>query len=198
MNTHQKPRVTPSSPSSAYHVGRAGMVRCWAVALVGAIILMGCATSQRTVEGDGVPPGHCGLRGSETDLSQDPVAVSYVRAWTNAQGCTVRRDVLAMREHGDCYPDNIREILMGTPLGQPTTPETARIYVRDPDGEENGAFSTAPLRRKVDLPPKAQDTGYRFEDMALWIVPDDSQYVYIVSPNEVEAWPVAQLPYGCA
>ncbi len=90
-------------------------------------------------------------------MSQDPAYLSYVRGWTNANGCHVRRDVIAMRERGGCYPDNIREILVGTPLGSPTTPGTTRIFVRDPDGDANGRFGTAPLQLNMELPDNAQD-----------------------------------------
>ena len=173
------------------------MLLRWFVVLVRAFVLASCGGGVPKVGEGGVPKVGCGQPGSDTDMSKDPDYVSYVRGWTNAQGCAVRRDVIAMREHGGCYPDNIREILIGTPLGEPTTPQTTRIYVRDPDGAAHGAFGTAPLRRNIALPPGARDSGYRFGDLALWILPDDPQYVYVVSPDGVEAWPLAQPLYGC-
>lgn len=131
-------------------------------------------------------------------MSLDPDYVSYVRGWTNAAGCDVRRDIIAMRERGGCYPDNIREILVGTPLGESTTSGRTRIFVRDPDGDANGKFGTAPLLLEIDLPANAEDSGYRFGDLELWTMPGDEKYVYIVSPQGVEGWPLGRPPYGCA
>lgn len=130
-------------------------------------------------------------------MSKDPGYVNYVRAWTTTAGCSVRRDIIAMRYGSSCYPDNVREILVGTPLGAPTTPGTARIFVRDPDGDANGAFSTRPLRLDATLPKSAKDSGYRFKELELWTADRDKDYVYVVAGDTVEAWPLGRAPYGC-
>ncbi len=127
MNRQPKSISIPSGAATAYVVGRAEMLLCWSVVLLGACILASCGGAVPKGGGGGGPEVGCGQPGSDTDMSKDPDYVSYVRGWTNAQGCAVRRDVIAMREHGGCYPDNVREILMGTPLGAPQTPQTTRI-----------------------------------------------------------------------
>jgi hypothetical protein len=126
----------------------------------------------------------CGPPGSATDMSKDPPYKDYVKAWTNSAGCKVRRDIVALR-YNSCTAADIREILIGTPLGNPTTPETTRVYVRDP----SGGYGSAPLGARVALPSGAVDSGYRFGAQQLWSVPADDAYLYVVSADVVEAWP---------
>ncbi|MEX2555883.1 MAG: hypothetical protein WEB06_09645 [Actinomycetota bacterium] len=99
-----------------------------------------------------------------------------MKAWTNSAGCKVRRDIVALR-YNSCSAADIREILIGTPLGNPTTHGTTRVYVRDPSGR----YGSAPFDRRVDLPAGAVDSGFRFDAQQLWSIPADDDYLYVVS-----------------
>lgn len=131
----------------------------------------------------------CDRPGSQTDMRRDPAYRGYVKGWTDAMGCRVRRDVIALRENS-CTREGIREILFGTPLGEPTEPQTTRIYVRDPQGQ----YGQGPLLLTVELPAGARDAGYRFGAWQLWTVAGDDDYVFIVTPKGVEAWPRGHGP----
>lgn len=132
----------------------------------------------------------CGRTGSQTDMTKDPPYRNYVKGWTDTAGCRVRRDVIALRESGGCGREDIREIFFGTPLGNPTTPETTQIYVRDPRGQ----YGERPLRKDLALPVGARDAGYRFGESQLWTLPGDVTYVFVVTRDRVEAWPRGHGP----
>ena len=177
----------------SYMSGTAGAHRSWRwlFLALGFAVATACG-------GMGEPQAVCGSPGTDTDMSQDPDLAPYVRGWTTVAGCDVRRDVIAMREGGGCYPDSIRELLMGEVLGQPWSGrDGTRIYTRDPDGSANEAFATAALLVDIQMPEDAQDSGYRYGDLELWTIPGDQQYVYIVSSDTVEGWPLGRIPYGC-
>jgi hypothetical protein len=131
----------------------------------------------------------CGRPGSQTDMRKDPPYRDYVKGWTDLAGCRVRRDVIALRQNS-CTREDIREILFGTPLGDPTTPGTTQIYVHDPRGQ----YGEGPLRLNVSLPTGARDAGYRFGNWQLWTVPGHATFVFVVTSGRVEAWPRGHGP----
>lgn len=53
--------------------------------------------------------------------------------------------------------------------------------------------------RDADLPFDARFTGYRTDGVELWFAADDGQrYAYLVTGGNVERWPRARDPIGCA
>ncbi|MFE7840946.1 hypothetical protein ACFU53_34295 [Streptomyces sp. NPDC057474] len=48
------------------------------------------------------------------------------------------------------------------------------------------------------MPARAHDTGYRYEDRALWLVEDDLSKAYVRTPDGVEVWPEVAKGMGCA
>jgi hypothetical protein len=76
-----------------------------------------------------------------------------------------------------------------------------RHYVRDPEGVF-AAFPAA-FRGELDLdatlPEDSRRTGYRLDDVELWLGPDDGEdYAYLVRPENVERWPREAELIGCA
>jgi hypothetical protein len=145
-------------------------------------------------------PPACGAPGSITDLSLEPnyVGSNVGERWTAAEGCEVRLDVLMLRKGpGHCGWERATEILMGDPLGTSHNHAPYRIYVRDPEnviGDEEVARLFQP---EAKLPSGAQDTGYRQDGSELWMDPMDDRFIYLVSPNGTERWPLDTTPAGC-
>jgi hypothetical protein len=131
------------------------------------------------------------LGAAECDLTLEPryLAKDRLHRWTNARGCKVRLDVLMTRDGPEhCDMQALRGLVLGIPLGAVTTPRNTRIYTR----------GAGRARRDVRLPYGAEDTGYRQGDVALWMLRGEASYVYLVSPQHVEAWPLQRTPRVCA
>lgn len=72
-------------------------------------------------------------------------------------------------------------------------------YVRDTGGDLSNLLQTT-FSGEATLPADASDTGLRREGRQLWIAPD-KQAAYLPSlddPQDVERWPAAKQPMGCA
>lgn len=67
-----------------------------------------------------------------------------------------------------------------------------RQYISDPRGLLEGLL-VAPFDNDADLPSSAVDTGFRHEDLRLW-VSADLTVAYLVSDDRVEAWPSPASP----
>ena len=52
------------------------------------------------------------------------------------------------------------------------------------DGFQSGAV----------LPNNAVDSGYRRDNLAIWHIPGDESFIWVVSPDTVERWPAGPTP----
>jgi hypothetical protein len=70
------------------------------------------------------------------------------------------------------------------------------LYVRAPVPELEGAFAE-PYRPHTALPADAVDTGFEREGEHLWLSADRGA-AFVGSKEDVELWPRATDPPGCA
>ena len=134
--------------------------------------------------------------GDDLDLAYEP------RGWRQPEnvlwyrnGCVVRIDVITDRrgpEH--CGWSSARVIVVGSPLGTPFTNTNDDVeYIRDPAfvlGDGIGAGYEA----NATLPADAVDTGYSTDTEAMWVVPGDDRFIYLVLSDRVERWPKGESP----
>jgi hypothetical protein len=94
-------------------------------------------------------------------------------------------------------------LTVGWPLGAtpvPERPDSARVYVRDPDAVlPPGTRAAGALDTDDELPSGSLDTGYRRGELQLWLGTDGGeQYAYVVAGRDVERWPRVAEPPTCA
>lgn len=177
------------------------------LALVMVTLLLGCsgssgsAGSSSRVGNDPAVASCMAAHGLLADLAKEPSfnAGNRLHRWTTADGCGVRLDVLMTRDGPDCLP-TFRDLLMGTPLGEPWTGSGKgldRDYVRDPGGVLNDPAVQSGFSAMDAPPADATDSGYRQGETQLWTVPDGSA-VYIVMADTTERWPLDTQRGGCA
>ena len=158
------------------------------------------------------PPGSAGAteprvcagrEGSVVDIATEPQwreFSDYRDWWTADGGCLIRIDVIADRpgpEH--CGFDAARVIITGIPVGNRyTNSRDAAEFVRDPNNVQGDANTSAGFARDAQLPPVAQDTGYRTTGMELWVDPTDGSSIYLVRGVRVERWPRDLTPAICS
>jgi hypothetical protein len=78
--------------------------------------------------------------------------------------------------------------------------QKADWYVRDPGGGDLSELLRTTFTSDAALPEGATDTGLRRDGRQLWIGPDEVA-AYLVSlddAEDVERWPAAKQPLGCA
>lgn len=141
--------------------------------------------------------------GSATDVASEPDWRRYgdYRAWTTADGCLVRIDVLADRPGPDhCGWQTARVIIATIPIGKRYSNEgNAASYVRDPDNVFGDPATAAAFDPNAELPPGAADTGFRQGPTELWTDPaDGGSAIYLVTGRTVERWPFDPRPAVCA
>ncbi|MBE1605294.1 hypothetical protein [Actinopolymorpha pittospori] len=118
--------------------------------------------------------------------------------WTNGdrQVDTTELNTVAGPEH--CHWDSAVLLYIGWPLGTVASSITqARLYVRDPEGVFPRELRKG-LRQDAALPADARDTGYRSDDLQLWLAPSDPDAVYLRVDRDVERWPRANAGIVCA
>jgi hypothetical protein len=119
--------------------------------------------------------------------------------WTTADGCLVRIDVigdLPGPEH--CGFESARVITTGIPVGQRYTDASDdATYIRDPENVFGDAETAAAYDPDADLPPEAEDTGFRQGATELWVDPVEQLAIYLVTGATVERWPLDPEPTGC-
>jgi len=74
---------------------------------------------------------------------------------------------------------------------------TGSDYWHDPTNALPSGMLLALYDGDAELPPDAMDSGYRLEDLELWLVPN-GEAAYVVGPDHVELWPVADPTFGCS
>ncbi|GIF66624.1 hypothetical protein Ais01nite_46590 [Asanoa ishikariensis] len=86
---------------------------------------------------------------------------------------------------------------LGWPLGTVSrTSAQIRQYIRDPDQVIRYGVS-GKVEIGVDLPPDAQDTGYRNGALELWLAESDPHAAFLRAGDEVERWPRADPVVAC-
>jgi hypothetical protein len=75
-----------------------------------------------------------------------------------------------------------------------TGPTVGEQYLRDPRGVFRD-YTNGTYDGDTELPPDARETGFRRGDWTLWLTP---KAAYVVTPDHVERWPVADRRPGCA
>jgi hypothetical protein len=116
--------------------------------------------------------------------------------WTSRAGCLVRIDVLAQRSGAaHCGHQDASVIITGTPFGaRYTSPQDARLYIRDPKGSYRNTALTKGFDPRAVLPGSAVDSGFRRDNIELWYDPEDVKSIYLKSPSGVERWPLGFEP----
>ncbi|EKX62384.1 hypothetical protein Sipo8835_21080 [Streptomyces ipomoeae] len=76
--------------------------------------------------------------------------------------------------------------------------DDGRLYGRDPEGVLPDGMLTSAYDGDVRMPEQARDTGYRYENRALWLVEGDPSKAYVRTPDGVEMWPEVAKGHGCA
>ncbi|WP_449353039.1 hypothetical protein [Streptomyces shaanxiensis] len=117
--------------------------------------------------------------GPETSASCDPseLPASYTDShgyeiWTDRAGRRVPSSEVSSRAGDDhCGWQQVHFL------------ELDGMYARDPD-----AVLTDRYEDDARMPADARDTGYRYEDWALWLT-DDRRTAYVRTADGVEAWP---------
>lgn len=139
--------------------------------------------------------------GSVNDVATEPnwrESAEYFD-WTTADRCLVRIDVIADRpgpEH--CGFESARVIITGVPIGERYTDASDDAeYIRDPENVFGDAETAAAYDPDADLPPEAEDTGFRQGATELWVDPVEQTAIYLVTGGTVERWPLDPEPTGC-
>lgn len=164
--------------------------------LVGTAVLWSCAEEQYLDSKSST----CRAYGESTNLDAEPrYSADYLQRWATTDGCAVRLDVLTTVEGEDsCGGKAAGEIVMGVPLGRPTTKSSVVGYIRDPEGVFGHRATSAAFDEDAELPAAAADTGYRQDDAALWMRPGNELFIYLVYEDHIEAWPRADHSSACA
>ncbi len=143
-----------------------------------------------------------GPAGSVTDVAGEPDWRRYgeYRAWTTADGCLVRIDVLADRSGPDhCGWEAARVIIAAIPIGARYSNESNDAnYVRDPDNVFGDPATSSAFDPNAKLPAGAADTGFRQGRTELWADPADGGVaIYLVTGDSIERWPLDPQPAVC-
>ncbi|MGW0841945.1 hypothetical protein ACWD26_17570 [Streptomyces sp. NPDC002787] len=138
--------------------------------------------------------------GPETSASCDPAELpaDYTAAegyeiWTDREGRRVATTTVSSSE-GPEHCDWQRAHFLSTGEGENGN---GHRYGRDPGGVLPDGMLTSAYDGDVRMPADAHDTGYRYEDRALWLVEDDPSRAYVRTPDGVEAWPAVAEGVGC-
>jgi hypothetical protein len=133
-----------------------------------------------------------GCGGRDYEVSASPPVSPWDESWRDAEGSVVQDHIV-----GAGYAECVDAVLLsvGWPLGTPfKTVDSARTYVRDPDGTLKSVGS---LERHATLPTSTRNTGYHLGDLQLWLGKDARETAYLVEGSKVERWPRLVEPVGC-
>ncbi len=150
--------------------------------------------------GPEVEPHTCEApEGSPLDVAHEPGWRAYAdySDVTAEDGCLVRIDVLAERPGVDhCGWGSTRVLITGDPFGtRYSGSERSLHYVRDPDGVFGDPDLVGDFGPDVELPERAEPSGYFVEGRSVWVDPDDPSSVWVVTDGAtIERWPRGQPP----
>lgn len=118
--------------------------------------------------------------------------------WSRAGQTIDEFELVTIAGPDHCGWDSATFLFIGWPPGtRAETGSAARQFVRDPRGVFGARFRDG-LRRNVALPADAQDTGFRYWSLAIYVAPSDPDGIYVVSPRDAERWPRSDPPTLCA
>lgn len=153
-----------------------------------AFIVSDRVTDYRDETGWGVESwAQCDPAELPAELTED----SYLQVWTDVSGQRVPASVISSYQGAEhCDWQDITFLQLGEDPRQPG-------YVRDPSGELDNLL-TGVLDRDATVPKDARDTGYRRDGRQLWLTDDAAYLVKVGQADDVEKWPRAKDPIGCA
>ena len=146
------------------------------------------------------PPPSCEGEEYETEREAQDEPAPNIKRWSK-DGCDVRLDIINTTESvegGHCYWEDAKFIYMGTPLGTSGRESPPRQYVRDPKGSVGDPAMTEAFDPDAELPPDAEDTGYRQDEFQLWMRPSDDSAIFLVGSSHTERWPKDETPAACS
>jgi hypothetical protein len=121
--------------------------------------------------------------------------------WHDARGHVVGESVIStVRGAEHCGWESAVFLWVGWPLGSAAkTSDSARQYVRDPEGLFPARDFLVPLDLDANLPGDATYTGYHLDGVELWISEREAgDAVYLVDGKQVERWPRRKEFIACA
>lgn len=127
------------------------------------------------------------------ELPDELQADSDVQVWSRADGRQVASTVISSSRGAEhCDWQDITFLRLGHD-------RTTLPYVRDVEGSLN-EFLVGTFEREADLPADAKTTGFRRDGRELWFAKDRSAayLVDVKDPTDIELWPRAKTPIGCA
>jgi hypothetical protein len=183
--------------SSLMRASGARARKCVAASIVGlAFVGAGCsrAGTSSTSGSHGRDADEC--VDEDVDVASEPPLwrQDTFREWFR-DGCLVRIDVITDRPGPDhCGWDGTRVIAVGNPVGERFTSEADTVqFVRDPVNAYRAGLDQG-FEARTTLPATARFSGYRSASEELWLVPGDTQFIWIVSGQKVERWPAGAPP----
>lgn len=111
-----------------------------------------------------------------------PVSSDVIQTFVGPQHCDEQNSVL---------------LVLGWPLGTAQNMVDARWYIRNPP-EFVLQLTTTSFSADVMPPPDARFTGYRNNDLELWLAPSDQdQAAYLKTGDRFERWPLSRQALMC-
>lgn len=131
----------------------------------------------------------------------------YTSTWRGPDGAPAERgsgpdrtfEVQTLAGSDHCGWENVVFLTVGWPPG--TAHDTwaqSRQYIRDENGDIDGAPFLSTFDADIDLPEGALFSGYQNEAVELWFGPDNGdESAYLQLDGRVERWPRARELVGC-
>lgn len=166
--------------------------------LIGLIALASCSSS--TTEPKALRPtdGRAPTTQLQTDYEFEPYPGSR---WYGPDGEEISEDTNIINaiigpEHCDWQSAVMMHV--GWPLGQDAADASkSRQYLRDPDDVFSPESLMTSFDADVDLPARAEFTGFRTDFMELWLEPGNETAAFLVFADHVEQWPQAKETIAC-
>ena len=152
----------------------------------------------RRIPADPAAPKDChGPFGSATAVpTERPFTTQFYDGdWSTWDGCLVRSDVIFTRHlSAACGWGTVQTITVADTIGDHIGPvQRTHVYVRD--AERVLSRDIPPPLHYDHVPERAVDTGFRFGTDELWYSPRSPDAIYLVTPTDVERWPLlANVP----
>jgi len=172
-----------------------------------AVVIAGHIPAER---GDARPPGGTAppavsITASPTATTPKSVADYFTPpqpypgpTWTKNGHPVNGRELNSIAGPDHCGWQSAVMMHLGWPLGTISqTSAEIRQFIRDPNGVIDHGLRDK-LAIAIDLPPDAEDTGYRNGELELWLRPSDPDAAYLRVGDDVERWPRADPVIACA
>ena len=132
--------------------------------------------------------------GEALNIKAEPsYSADYLHRWQTYDGCDVRLDYVMTRTSG-CVA-GVDDLLIGWPFGEShQKPNNARVFVRDPSGVTGNADE---FDADAPIPDGALDSGLRWDEFALWLIPEADEAVWLKGSDHTERWPREDPSIAC-